>query len=130
MRSLNLFATEKEKNVASNVLLNGKDSDFWRLIKKIVAINVEHLKELIISEIDENGNPITEKQLIEARMKVLAFRDVVGTPEHFIRLFTGQELVEEPLDPYVTINDVKDPVPEAEVKEDYSLPADFDTEPY
>lgn len=127
MKSFKLFDNEDARLKATNILMNGKDSDFWKLVKEVVQLNVEYLKELIISEKDDNGLQLTEKQLIEARMMVQAFREVMGTPEHFIKLFSGRDVETVSDDPYEQV----EPDNEAnDSKSEGDLPDDFDTSAY
>lgn len=127
MKSFQLFDTEDSRLKATNILLSGKDSDFWKLVKQIVTANVEYLKELIISEKDDNGVELSEKQLIEARMMVKAFREVMATPEHFIKLFSGKDVEEESDDPY---EKVKPDNEASDSKQESDFPDDFDTSAY
>lgn len=130
LKSFDLFPTEEAKNNAVNTLLNGKSSDFWKLIKKIVEANIEYLKEILITERDDNGQPYDEKSLIEARMMIQAYRSVIKTPEHFIFKFAGIDVKEESDDPYATIKDVKKENNEVSDEVESDLPPDFDTTAY
>ncbi len=128
MKSFDLFSTEESKQRAVNVLMNGKDSDFWKLVKSLISLNVEYLKELVITQKDENGEALSDKQLMEARMQILVYRDVAGTPEHYVNIFTGKDIAVEPLDPYATIEDTSKE--SSNQKEPVGLPDDYDTNPY
>lgn len=128
MKSLSLFDTEGKKQEAIVILTSGRSSEFWGLIKKILNVNIEYLAERIISETDENGNLLEGKALIEARMKVLVFRDVARTPEHLIKTLSGEDIENEPIDPYVTIKEQKETDKKVEAEENEL--EGFDSEVY
>jgi len=116
---LELFNSEAKKQNAVNTLRNGMKSDFWQLITQVIDFNIDQLKEIVIAK-SQDGKPLTDEELDEARYKIQIFRDVAKTPEKFINLFTGIDLDEEPLDPYEGIK----------VPTEGEKPKDFDIDPY
>jgi len=88
--------TEDEVEASLQIIRNGQQTAFWRLMCDVLDTNIERLREIIINKFEG----ATEKDLDKLRFKLLVYQELRDTPENLIKKLTGKVGDELELDPY------------------------------
>ena len=88
--------TPEKQRVAVALLINGMNSDFWKIIKSILEYNIADDEDIILN--NPNIDPVEREKLIRWRLYQVILKDL---PETLIKRYTPEKQVEEQNDdPY------------------------------
>lgn len=94
----NLFDTKDKIELAVASFKTLKSNIGWQLLVDIVSANIKVLEEQIL----EGVEGATEEEMNRKRDKLKAYREVIDTPDYWIKRLAEPEPFEESSDPYHT----------------------------
>ena len=103
-----LFDSEIKIKAAISDLTNLQSQAGWKLLEEILDANIEAVTELILDGKNLSGESATEDETNRLRDKLKVYREVKDTPNRVIKRFTSPEIDEPSMDPYQTIEQLKE----------------------
>jgi len=95
-----LFDTPDKINLAISSFKTLKDTVGWKLLEEIVEANIKLLEDQILNGFDEE----TKEQIDRKRDKLRAYKEIINTPDYWIKHLETPELLQQEEDPYYTVS--------------------------
>lgn len=99
MEDKNLFDTDEKKSAAVAAFRQLKKQEGWRLLVQVAQANIDSLEEQILSR----PEGLSEDEIDRRRDKRLAYKEIIGIPDHLIELLEEPERFTAEADPYHTV---------------------------
>lgn len=93
-----LFDTPEKIGFAAASFKTLKDTAGWQLLGQVVEGNVKVLEDQILNGVDDE----TKEAIDRKRDKLKAYKEVIGTPDYWIKRLESPETLQEEEDPYYT----------------------------
>ena len=99
-----LFDTDKKRQTAIVDFKALSNHPGWKLLGKIVKENIE----VVTNKILDGGVKATKEQMDRLRDKLMVYKEVLNTPKATIQQFDSPEGEEIKLDPYLTVEELRE----------------------
>jgi len=102
-----LFQTEEEKQDAITIFERGVEQPFWKLLVKVLEVNIKTISHLILEGLNLKGEIATQEETNRLRDKLKAYKELKNAPYQLVEKL--QSPAQEPinLDPYYTTKELK-----------------------
>lgn len=94
-----LFNTPEKANVVASNFKTLKDHAGWQTLVQIVEANIRVLEEQILDGFEDE----TKEQIDRKRDKLKAYKEVISTPDFWIKKLSSPATILENPDPYDTV---------------------------
>ena len=94
-----LFNTTEKANLVASNFKTLKDHAGWQTLVQIVEANIKVLEEQILNGFEDE----TKETIDRKRDKLKAYKEVISTPDYWIKKLTQPQPFIEESDPYDTV---------------------------
>jgi len=98
-----LFNTPEKSNLAVSYFKTLKDHAGWQMLVEIVEENIKVLEDQILNGFEDE----TKESIDRKRDKLRAYKEVITTPDFWIKKLSAAAPFKEEEDPYDTVDSLK-----------------------